>query len=204
MSDQPRRFSQIATDLIHHPYEAPAGFASVPPGVFKASTVIFEDTAALRTREWKDKSGYTYGLHGTPTTFVLEERLATLEGGRQAILAPSGLAAIALVGQSLLKTGDELLLPDNVYGPSREFARNELAQWGIATAFYDPMDAASLAAAITPCTRLVWLEAAGHRRGAQRCRDGAARPAQRGASLCGARRGGPPGGAVAGPAARGG
>lgn len=161
MSDQPRRFSQIATDLIHHPYEAPAGFVSVPPGVFKASTVIFEDTAALRTREWKDKSGYTYGLHGTPTTFVLEERLATLEGGRQAVLAPSGLAAIALVGQSLLKTGDELLLPDNVYGPSREFARNELAQWGITTAFYDPMDAASLAAAITPRTRLVWLEAAG-------------------------------------------
>ena len=161
MSDQPRRPSQTATDLIHHPYEAPAGFVSVPPGVFKASTVIFEDTAALRTREWKDKSGYTYGLHGTPTTFVLEERLATLEGGKQAILTPSGLAAIALVGQSLLKTGDELLLPDNVYGPSREFARNELAQWGIATAFYDPMDAASLASAITPRTKLVWLEAAG-------------------------------------------
>lgn len=161
MSDQPRRLSQIATELIHHPYEAPAGFEAVPPGVFKASTVIFEDTAALRTREWKDKSGYTYGLHGTPTTFVLEERLATLEGGRQAILAPSGLAAIALVGQSLLKAGDELLLPDNVYGPSREFARNELAQWGIATGFYDPMDTASLAAAITPKTKLVWLEAAG-------------------------------------------
>ncbi len=161
MSDTPRRLSQIATELIHHPYEAPAGFEAVPPGVFKASTVIFENTAALRTREWKDKSGYTYGLHGTPTTFVLEERLATLEGGKQAILAPSGLAAIALVGQSLLKTGDELLLPDNVYGPSREFARNELAQWGIATAFYDPMDAASLAAAITPRTKLVWLEAAG-------------------------------------------
>ncbi|WP_286745829.1 PLP-dependent transferase [Aquabacterium sp. UBA2148] len=161
MPNQPPPTAKIATELIHHPYEAPAGFASVPPGVFKASTVIFEDTAALRTREWKDKSGYTYGLHGTPTTFVLEERLATLEGGKQAILAPSGLAAIALVGQSLLKTGDELLLPDNVYGPSREFARNELAQWGIATGFYDPMDVASLAAAITPRTKLVWLEAAG-------------------------------------------
>ncbi len=161
MSNQPPPPSKISTALIHHPYEAPTGFASVSPGVFKASTVIFEDTAALRTREWKDKSGYTYGLHGTPTTFVLEERLATLEGGRQAILAPSGLAAIALVGQSLLKAGDELLLPDNVYGPSREFARNELAQWGIATGFYDPMDAASLAAAITPRTKLVWLEAAG-------------------------------------------
>lgn len=157
----PRSLSEAATDLIHHPYEAPGGFRSVQPGVFKASTVIFEDTAALRSREWKDKTGYTYGLHGTPTTFVLEERLATLEGGLQTLLVPSGLAAIALVGQSLLKAGEHLLLPDNVYGPSRDFARHELAQWGITTGFYDPMDPASLAAALTPETRLVWLEAAG-------------------------------------------
>jgi cystathionine beta-lyase len=161
MAQPPRPPSHIATDLIHHPYEAPAGFVAVQPGVFKASTVVFEDTAALRQREWKDKSGYTYGLHGTPTTFVLEERLATLEGGRQALLVPSGLAAIALVAQSLLKSGDEVLLPDNVYGPSRDLARHELAHWGICVGHYDPMDAASLAAAITPRTRLVWLEAAG-------------------------------------------
>ncbi|MCH8178647.1 MAG: PLP-dependent transferase [Proteobacteria bacterium] len=158
---QPRSLSEAATDLIHHPYEAPGGFRSVQPGVFKASTVVFEDTAALRSREWKDKSGYTYGLHGTPTTFVLEERLATLEGGLQTLLAPSGLAAIALVGMALLKAGDELLLPDNVYGPSRDFARHELAQWGIVTVFYDPLDAASLASALSPRTKLVWLEAAG-------------------------------------------
>ena len=55
-----------ATDLIHHGYEPPGGFKSVVPGIFKASTVIFENTAALRSRQWKDKSGYTYGLHGTP------------------------------------------------------------------------------------------------------------------------------------------
>ncbi|HQH41033.1 MAG TPA: DNA-processing protein DprA, partial [Bacteroidales bacterium] len=46
-----------------------------------ASTVIFPSVAALRSQEWKDKSGYTYGLHGTPTTFTLEERLCALEGG---------------------------------------------------------------------------------------------------------------------------
>jgi len=156
-----RSLSEAATELIHHAYEAPGGFRSVQPGVFKASTVVFEDTAALRSREWKDKTGYTYGLHGTPTTFVLEERLATLEGGLQTLLVPSGLAAIALVGQSLLKAGDHLLLPDNVYGPSRDFARHELAQWGITTGFYDPMQPASLTAALTPATRLVWLEATG-------------------------------------------
>jgi cysteine-S-conjugate beta-lyase len=150
-----------STDLIHHPYRAPGGFDAVVPGIYKASTVIFENTEALQTRQWKDKSGYTYGLHGTPTTFTLEERLATLEGGLQCLLAPSGLAALTLVDMALLKAGDELLLPDNAYAPGKDFARGELAQWGITHRFYDPMDAAALAAMITPKTRLLWLEAAG-------------------------------------------
>ena len=93
----------IATGLIHHPYLPPAGFEAPQPGVFKASTVIFPNVAAMRSREWKDKSAYTYGLHGTPTTFTLEERIATLEGGRYASLVPSGLAAIALVDLALLR-----------------------------------------------------------------------------------------------------
>ncbi|HEX5355317.1 MAG TPA: PLP-dependent transferase [Aquabacterium sp.] len=150
-----------ATKLIHHPYKAPGGFEAVVPGVHKASTVIFENTAALKTRQWKDKSGYTYGLHGTPTTFTLEERLATLEGGLQTLLAPSGLSALSLVNMGLLRAGDEVLLPDNVYAPNKDFVRVELAQWGITHRFYDPMDAAALAALITPQTRLLWLEAAG-------------------------------------------
>jgi cystathionine beta-lyase len=149
------------TGLIHHDYTAPAGFASPQPGVYKASTVIFPSMAALRARTWKHKSGYTYGLHGTPTTFTLEERIATLEGARHALLVPSGLAAITLADMALLKSGDELLLPDNVYGPSKEFARNELDGWGITHGFYDPLDATSLADKITPATKLVWLEAPG-------------------------------------------
>ncbi len=150
-----------ATALIHHPYLPPEGFEAPQPGVFKASTVIFPNVAALRARNWKSKAGYTYGLHGTPTSFTLEERIATLEGGLQTLLVPSGLASIALVDMALLKAGDELLIPDNAYGPNKELARNELAGWGITHRFYDPMDPASLAAAITPATKLVWLEAAG-------------------------------------------
>ena len=150
-----------ATALIHHPYRPPEGFEAPQPGVFKASTVIFPNVAALRARNWKSKTGYTYGLHGTPTTFTLEERIATLEGGLQTLLVPSGLASIALVDMALLKAGDELLIPDNAYGPNKELARNELAGWGITHRFYDAMDPASLAAAITPATKLVWLEAAG-------------------------------------------
>src|SRR5512143_3447147 len=109
-----------ATALIHHPYVPQAGFVAAQPGVHKASTVVFPNMAALRARNWKSKAGYTYGLHGTPTTFTLEERIATLEGGAQTLLLPSGLAAIALVDMALLKAGDELLLPDNAYNPSKE------------------------------------------------------------------------------------
>ncbi|CAN5843592.1 cystathionine beta-lyase [soil metagenome] len=150
-----------STALIHHAYQPPAGFAAPQPAVHNASTVIFANTAAVRARNWKEKSGYTYGLHGTPTTFTLEQRIATLEGGTNTLLVPSGLAAITLVDMALLATGDEVLIPDNAYGPGKELARQELARWGITHRFYDAMDPQSLLDAIGPATRLVWLEAAG-------------------------------------------
>ena len=149
------------TGLIHHPYQPPAGFNAPQPGVFKASTVMFENTAAMRARNWKDKGGYTYGLHGTPTTFTLEERIATLEGGRHTLLVPSGLAAIALTDMALLAAGDEVLIPDNAYNPGKELARHELAAWGITHRSYDPADSNALAAMVTPATKLVWVEAPG-------------------------------------------
>jgi cysteine-S-conjugate beta-lyase len=155
------RTADLATALIHHPYVPPAGFEAPQGAVHKASTVMFKSVAAMRSRDWKNKDGYTYGLHGTPTTFALEERIATLEGGKHCALVPSGLAAVTLVDQAFLSQGDEVLLPDNAYNPGRDFARHELARWGITHQHYNPMDPASLAAAITPRTKLVWLEAPG-------------------------------------------
>ncbi len=150
-----------STALIHHGYVPPAGFSAIPPGVFKASTVLFDDVAALRSHQWLEKSAYSYGLHGTPTSFTLEARLATLEGGTHALLAPSGLAAVALVNQSLLSSGDVVLLPTNVYFPNRNLAAHELARWGIGHRFYDPMDVASFETALGPDVALVWIEAPG-------------------------------------------
>ena len=163
MQDEtPKKLSpQLSTGLIHHPYLAPGGFEAPQPGVFKASTVYFPTVADMRQREWKDKSAYTYGLHGTPTTYVLEERLCALEGGLQCVLVPSGLAALALVALAVLKTGDEVLIPDNAYGPNKALAAGELRQFGISHRFYDPMDPDDLSRQITPSTRLVWLEAPG-------------------------------------------
>ncbi len=149
------------TDLIHHPYSAPSNFAAPQPGVFKASTVFFADVAAMRARDWKTKAGYTYGLHGTPTTFTLEERLAALEGATECLLVPSGLASISLVSFALLKAGDEVLIPDNAYGPNKALAAGELANFGITHKFYDAMNPADLAARLSERTKLVWVEAAG-------------------------------------------
>jgi cystathionine beta-lyase len=149
------------THLIHHPYVPPASFGAPQAAIHKASTVFFPDVAALRSRDWKTKAGYTYGLHGTPTTFTLEERIAALEGGAECLLVPSGLAAISLVDFALLKAGDEVLIPDNAYGPNKALAAGELAHFGITHQLYDPMNPAGLAARIGERTQLVWLEAPG-------------------------------------------
>ncbi len=153
--------AQASTQLIHHPYTPPEGFQATAPGVHKASTIMFPSVDALRNRDWLNKTTYTYGLNGTPTTFILEERIATLEGGLHCKLLPSGLSALALVNLSFLKAGDELLIPDNAYGPSRELAQKQLAGWGITHQIYDPMQPSDLAAKLNARTRLVWMEAPG-------------------------------------------
>ena len=151
----------VQTSLIHSDYEAPGGFEAFPPGVHRASTVLFENVAAMRSGQWKDKSAYTYGLHGTPTTFTLEARLAQVEGGAHCLLAPSGLAAIAMINFALLKSGDDVLLPENVYNPNRELGRWLSQDFGVSARFYDPMVGSGIADLIQPNTKLVWTEAPG-------------------------------------------
>lgn len=151
----------LQTALIHSDYQPPAGFAGFPTAIHHASTVLFKSVAAMRSRDWKDKTAYTYGLHGTPTTFTLETRLAAIEEGKHCVLAPSGLAAIAMVDFALLKTGDDVLIPDNVYNPNRELGNWLARDFGIAMRYYDPMVGAGIADLIQPNTRLVWTEAPG-------------------------------------------
>jgi cystathionine beta-lyase len=151
----------IQTTLVHSDYVAPAGFDAFPPATHRASTVLFANTAAMRASQWKDKTAYTYGLHGTPTTFTLEGKLAEIEGGNHCLLTPSGLAAIAMVDFALLKSGDDVLLPENVYNPNRELGRWLSADFGVTARYYDPMIGAGIAALIQPNTKLLWAEAPG-------------------------------------------
>ncbi|MEW6020670.1 MAG: cystathionine beta-lyase [Pseudomonadota bacterium] len=151
----------LQTTLVHTDYTAPPGFDAYPPGIHRASTVLFENMAALRSGDWKNKTAYTYGLHGTPTTFTLEARLAEIEGGTHCLLAPSGLSAISMVDFALLKSGDDVLLPDNVYNPNRELGRWLQQDFGITARYYDPIVGAGIAELIQPNTKLIWTEAPG-------------------------------------------
>lgn len=151
----------ISTQQIHHPYRAPEGWEAIPVGVYKASTVLFKDTADLHKPRPRDGHSYRYGLHGTPTSYTLAARLASLECAEHCLLVPSGLAGVTLVSMALLRPGDEVLVPDNVYGQNRYLTESWLPQFGITHRFYDPLDAAGLAVMLSEKTKLVWLEAAG-------------------------------------------
>ncbi len=151
----------LQTALVHSDYTPPAGFSAFPTAIHHASTVLFDNVAAMRSRNWQDKNAYTYGLHGTPTSFTLEARLAAIEGGKHCLLAPSGLAAIAMVDFALLKSGDDVLIPDNVYNPNRELGNWLAKDFGITARYYDPMIGAGIAELIQPNTTLIWAEAPG-------------------------------------------
>jgi cystathionine beta-lyase len=158
MADDKKSLQTLLTTTDYRP---PEGFAAFPTAIHHASTVLFKNVAALRARNWQDKGSYTYGLHGTPTTFTLEARLAEIEGGSDCLLAPSGLAAIAMIDLALLKTGDDLLVPDNAYNPNRELAHWLQKDFGISARFYDPLIGDGIAELIQPNTRLIWVEAPG-------------------------------------------
>ncbi len=151
----------LQTLLAHTDYTPPEGFAAFPVPIHHASTVLFENVAAMRSRKWQDKSGYTYGLHGTPTTYILDARLAEIEGGTHCLLAPSGLAAITMVDFAFLKTGDDVLIPDNAYNPNRELGHWLESDFGITARYYDPLIGHGIAELIQPNTKLIWAEAPG-------------------------------------------
>jgi cysteine-S-conjugate beta-lyase len=147
------------THIIHPPQLPPDGFDAIPFAVHRASTVIFPSVAEMRSRSWKDEFSYTYGLKGTPTTFMLEMQLSRIEGARHCLLCPSGLAAISLVNLALLKSGDEVLIPENVYRPNLEQCEALLKQLGVTCHLYDPLKPQSLQ--FNGNTRLMWIEAPG-------------------------------------------
>ena len=146
---------------VQHPIPPLEGFGSLAVPTYRASTIVFETAKNYRERGQRGPDGYSYGLAGTPTTRVLEAQITALHHGARSIIVPSGQAAITMFMFAVLKAGDHVLVPDNVYPPARQFCRDVLAGYGVTADFYDPMDIAGLERLVRPQTRLVWIESPG-------------------------------------------
>ncbi len=154
----PKKWS---TKLIHSDAKIPQGFRSLATPVFRGSTVLFPNAAAV-CDEWDQyECGYTYGLYGTPTVLELAARICELEHGYRTLLTPGGQCAISLINFALLKAGDHILVPHSIYAPNRLFANRMLRRFGVEVTLYDPNLGARIADLLQPNTRLVWTESPG-------------------------------------------
>jgi len=137
--------------------------AAVNPPVWRASTYLYEDSAAQEAGRHVNADGvFHYGARGGPTQWALAEALTALEpGAAGTMLYPTGLAAPAMALLSVLKAGDEVLVSDNSYDPTRAFALHALRDYGIGARFFDPLDVGCFAAAIGGDTKAVLFESPG-------------------------------------------
>ncbi|TPG22782.1 cystathionine beta-lyase [Sphingomonas koreensis] len=135
----------------------------VNPAVWRASTVLYDSIADMReTGRGDTHNRLYYGRRGTPTQWALAEALNDLEPGAEGtFLYCSGVAAIAAALLSVLGPGDELLLVDSAYEPTRAMARGLFKRFGITTRFYDPLIGAGIADLIGDNTRAIFLESPG-------------------------------------------
>ncbi len=136
------------TQLIHSvPVDALTGSISVP--IYQTATYVQEAPGVNK--------GYDYGRSNNPTRHALENIVAQLEGGRAAFAFATGLAAIDAV-LKVLKTGDEILAVDDLYGGAYRLFTNIYQKFGIKITYVDTSDAANVVDYLNDKTRLVWLE----------------------------------------------
>ncbi|MBR2536149.1 MAG: cystathionine beta-lyase [Hyphomicrobium sp.] len=145
------------TKVLHLGREPDAqhGFVNTP--VYRGSTVLFPTLDLLKSR----KQAYTYGRRATPTTEALERAITDLEGGASTILTSSGLGAVSTALLAFVQSGDNILVTDSVYQPTRTFCDKMLARLGVETTYYDPTIGDGIAKLIKPNTRLIFAESPG-------------------------------------------
>jgi cystathionine beta-lyase len=134
----------------------------VNPPVWRASTILFDSIEDMHAAEPPTDGTLHYGRNGTPTTWALCEAITEMEEGAALTrLFPSGSAAVAAALLSVLAAGDELLMVDTAYGPTRAFCDTVLKRFGVTTLYYDPMIGAGIAGLIGDNTRAIFLESPG-------------------------------------------
>src|SRR3954454_16611037 len=133
----------------------------VNPPVERASTILFDDVAQLKSSK-PGLGEYRYGLQGTATHWALSEALTLLEPGAMGTaLYSSGLAAITAALTAVLSAGDELLVTDAAYGPTRKYCDTILKRFGVRTIYYDPLIGGGIAEMFNDKTRAILMESPG-------------------------------------------
>lgn len=158
MSEHLPKSAGFATRAIHHGYDAYAGAGSLNPPVYLSSTYTFPTVEEGSARFAGEQPGYIYSRVGNPTTALLEERLATLEGGEACVVTASGMGATSALLWTLLKPGDEVIADKTLYGCTYSFFNHGLARFGVRIHHVDLTDTANLVAALTPETRVIFFE----------------------------------------------
>jgi len=136
-------------------------YASLSPAVWRGSTVVFDSLDDFVARRHRQPDGFSYGVTGTPTARLLEDRIAALEHGRHCVIAPSGAAALMTVVMGYVRAGDHLLLSAASYGSLVALAEKWLAGMGVEIEYYAPTIGADIEALIRPNTRMICLESPG-------------------------------------------
>jgi cysteine-S-conjugate beta-lyase len=155
------RETRISTKLVDGGRRREWRGRIVNPPVHRASTVLFGSADEAQAAS-PDFGEYYYGLHGTPTQWALAEALTELEpGAAGTVLYPSGLAAITASLLTVLSPGDELMVTDSAYLPTRRFCDGFLKRFGIATLYYDPLIGGGIAEIMSEQTRAILLESPG-------------------------------------------
>ena len=136
---------------------------SVNPPVVRASTIIFKSMDHIRKTQRKAQKNptgghYDYGRQGTSTTHILQKILTKLEESYHVFTTPTGFGSVFLAIFSVLRPGDEIIVTDPVYSPTRILTQDYLKEFNIKTVFYNPHDLETLKKGITKKTKLIFVE----------------------------------------------
>lgn len=146
MTDDDLRFETRAIHAGQDP-DAPYGSVNVP--IYQTATYAQPEVGAPKA--------WDYARSGNPTREAFQQALASLEGGESGFAFASGLGAEATLLLTL-RPGDHVVLADDVYGGTYRLLAKVLGDWGLGFSTVDMRDLAALTAALTPATRLVWIE----------------------------------------------
>ena len=136
---------------------------SVNPPVVRASTIIFKSMQHIRKTQAKAQKNpigghFDYGRQGTSTTHILQKILTKLEESYHVFTTPTGFGAVFLAIFSVVRPGDEIIVADPVYSPTRILTQDYLKEFNIKTIFYDPHNLKTIERNITKKTKMIFVE----------------------------------------------